>query len=147
MSFVTEVIKMFWLTEQEPSAWSVLIWRMVVSSFMTISIIFVIWSVGHLFGMQGFAFADDVNTKIAAAIKPMSDRLDGIETTQSTQSGYLKRLVKSDLERLIDREILARCNATSSAEKQRIKSAIDAYQEDYEDVFGDEYDEPRCAEL
>ncbi len=144
---LANLVKLFWITEEEPSTWTVALWRLVVSLFMTCSIVFVIWSFGYLFSLGGFAFADDVDIKIAQALTPVTARLNGIETVQTTQSGYLKRLVKSDLERLIDREILARCNATTSAEKQRIKSAIDAYQEDYSDVFGDEYDEPRCDDL
>ena len=147
MSPVTSLAKLLWMTETDPNKLRIFFWRLVVSSFITSGVIFALWALGGLYGTQGFAFADDVEAKIAQAVEPVTARLTTIETTQTTQSGYLKRLVKSDLERLIDREILARCNATTSAEKQRIKSAIDAYQLDYEDVFGDEYDEPVCGDL
>ena len=147
MSIFTGAAKLLWLTEEDPDVRRVFLWRLVVSAFITTGVIFAVWATGGLYGTQGFAFADGVEAKIAHAIEPVTARLTTIETEQTTQSGYLKRLVKSDLERLIDREILARCNATTSAEKQRIKSAIDAYQLDYEDVFDDEYDEPVCDDL
>ena len=147
MSIVTGIARLLWLTEEDPSKLRVLLWRLVISAFITTGVIFAVWAMGGLYGTQGFAYADDVETKIAQAIKPVTSRLTDIETAQTTQSGYLKRLVKSDLERLIDREILARCNASTSAEKQRIKSAIDAYQQDYNDVFDNEYDEPACGDL
>ena len=139
--------KLFWLTEEEPSRRRVFLWRLMVSTFMTLLAIFVIFSFGGIWNLDGFALAGDVDTKIAAAIQPVNDRLNGIETEQTTQSGYLKWLVKSDLERLIDREILARCNTTTRVEKQRIKSAIDSYQKNYKEVFGHEYDEPDCADV
>jgi hypothetical protein len=135
------------MTELDPDTRRVFWWRLVVSAFITSGVVFVFWAMGGLYGTQGFAYADDVDTKIMRAVAPVNAKLKMIETEQTTQSGYLKRLVKSDLERLIDREILARCNATTSAEKRRIKSAIDAYQSDYEDVFETEYDEPECADL
>lgn len=147
MSLSTSIAQLLWLTEEDPSKQTLFLWRLVVSSFLSLAVLFVVWAMGGLYGTQGFAYADDVDAKIAQAVKPVTDRLDGIETEQTTQSGYLKQLVRSDLERLIDREILARCNATTSAEKQRIKSAIDAYQKDYDDVFDHEYDEPRCNDL
>ena len=147
MSIVTSITKLLWMTEEDPDVRRVFLWRLVVSSFITSGVVSVVWAIGGLYGTQGFAFADDVEAKIAQAVEPVTARLTDIEDEQTTQSGYLKRLVKSDLERLIDRELLARCNATSSAEKQRIKSAIDAYQLDYEGVFGDEYDEPGCGDL
>ncbi len=147
MSIFTNITKLLWLTEEDPSKQTIFLWRLVISAFITSGVIFAIWAMGGLYGTQGFAFAGDVEAKIAQAVEPVTARLTDIETEQTTQSGYLKRLVKSDLERLIDRELLARCNAMTSAEKQRIKSAIDAYQLDYEAVFGDEYDEPRCDDL
>ena len=147
MSLVTSIAKLLWMTEEDPDVRRVFLWRLLISAFITVGVIFAVWAMGGLYGTQGFAYADDVETKIAQAIKPVTSRLTDIETAQTTQSGYLKRLVKSDLERLIDRELLARCNASTSAEKQRIKSAIDAYQLDYEDVFDDEYDEPNCDQL
>ncbi len=147
MSIVTSITKLLWMTEEDPDVRRVFLWRLVVSAFITSGVIFVVWAMGGLWGTQGFAFADDVEAKIAQAVEPVTARLTVIESEQTTQSGYLRRLVRSDLERLIDRELLARCNATTSAEKQRIKSAIDAYQQDYEAVFGDEYDEPACGDL
>lgn len=147
MSIFSEIGKLLWMTEQDPDVRRVFLWRLVVSAFITSGVLFAVWAMGGLWGTQGFAYADDIETKIAQAVQPVTARLTVIENEQTTQSGYLKRLVKSDLERLIDREILARCNATTSAEKRRIKSAIDAYQQDYSDVFGDEYDEPACDDL
>ncbi len=147
MSIFTGIAKILWMTEEDPDVRRVFLWRLVVSAFITSGVLFVVWATGSLYGTQGFAFADDVQTKIAQAVQPVTARLTTIENEQTTQSGYLKRLVKSDLERLIDRELLARCKATKSAEKQRIKSAIDAYQREYKDVFGDEYDEPNCDQL
>ncbi len=147
MSLVTSIAKLLWMTEEDPDVRRVFLWRLLISAFITAGVIFAVWAMGGLYGTQGFAYADDVETKIAQAIRPVTSRLTDIETAQTTQSGYLKRLVKSDLERLIDREIMARCNARTSAEKQRIKSAIDAYQLDYKDVFDNEYDEPACGDL
>ena len=139
--------KLLWLTEEDPSGRRVFLWRLVVSAFMTLLAIFVIFSFGGIWGLGGFALASDVDTKIVAALQPVNDKLYTIEQAQKAQNGYLKHLVKSDLERLIDREILARCNAATSVEKQRIKDHINAYQKDYEEVFGHEYDEPDCADV
>ncbi len=144
---ITKLMKLFWLTDEEPSPRAVFWWRLIVSSFMTCTLAFVVFSFGGLWRLDGFAFASDIETKIAVALKPVASRLTKIEAEQTKQSGYLKHLVKSDLEQLIDREILARCQAMESSVKQRIKDHIDAYQRDYEEVFGHEYDEPDCADV
>lgn len=147
MSFFTSVWKFLWLTEEDPSDRDLLIWRITVSSFMSLIVLFVVFTLGGIWKLDGFAFASEIDDKIEVAIEPITERLTTIEDEQTVQGGYLRRLVKSDLERLIDREVLARCNATTSPEKRRIKDAIDAYQSDYKAVFGAEYLEPRCEDL
>lgn len=141
------LVKLFWLTDEAPGPHTLFCWRLVVSMFMTLILVFVVFAFGGLWKLGGFALADDIDTKVAEAIKPVNDRLTTIEAEQGTQSGYLKHLVKSDLERLINREVLARCQATDSVAKQRIKDHIDAYQKDYEEVFGHEYGEPDCEDV
>jgi hypothetical protein len=147
MSPITSLVKLFWITEEDPSPWSVALWRLGVSAFMTASVIFVIWALGGMFHINGFALADDVDTKIEQAVKPINDKLETIETAQIAQNGYLEQLVKSDFAVRIDREVRARCSATTREEKERIKSAVDTYQEGYKKVAGEDYDEPECSEL
>lgn len=122
-------------------------WRLMVSGFMGLLVLFIVFAFGGIWHLNGFALASDVDTKIAAAVKPINDKLNDIESTQVTQSTYLEQLVKSDFADRIDREVRARCSATTRDQKERIKSAIDTYQVGYKAVAGEKYDEPECDEL
>lgn len=126
-------------------------WRVVVAIAVTLLFTallgFALWSTGWLLGLSGFAYADDVEEKIEQAIEPINTKLSAIDKSVTIQSGYLEQLVKSDFATRIDREIRARCSATTREEKARIKSAIDTYQQGYEAVAGDKYDEPDCEDL
>ena len=147
MSILTGIAKLLWLTEEDPSKLRIFFWRLLVSALLMLGALFVVWAIGGVYGTQGFAYADDVDMKITTAIAPINDTLEKIDRVQSTQSGYLERLVKSDLSRLIDNEVRARCSTTTREEKERIKAAIKSYQEDYKAVAEEEYDEPSCDEL
>lgn len=122
-------------------------WRYVVSASIFVLVIHILWSAGALFGFTGFAFADDVDSKIEEAIAPIEFRLDSIETAQTVQSGFLKTLVMNDFARLIRNELRARCASTDTDEKIRINAAIDVYQDGYEQAAGEKYDEPDCEDL
>ena len=122
-------------------------WRLMISGFVLLLIVHISHISGFIPGFDGVAFAEDVDLKIERALEPINSDLKTIKNAQSKQSSYLVLLVKSDLSRLIDRELRARCSATTRDEKDRIKSAIESYQNDYEEVAGDEYTEPKCDEL
>lgn len=141
------IVKFFWLAKEDPSRREVLIWRLVVSAFMSLTVLFVVWAFGGLFSLTGFAHADDVDTKIEQALEPLTISLTSIKQEQTVQGGFLKTLVKNDFARLIRNELRARCKSTSSEEKERINVAIEMYQQDYEVAAGDRYDEPDCENL
>jgi len=122
-------------------------WRLVVSLSILVLVGHIMWSMGVLWGLSGFAMADDIDKKIEVAIGPINNRLTKIETAQTAQSGFLKILVKNDFARLIRNELRARCKATSSEEKSRINAAIDTYQLGYEQAAGEKYKEPGCGDL
>ncbi len=141
------IVKFFWLTKEDPSGREVLIWRLVVSSFMLLAVLFVVWTLGGLFSLTGFAHTADVDNKIERALEPVTARLRSIETEQTVQSGFLKTLVKNDFARLIRNEVRARCKSTSSEEKERINAAIEKYQQDFKKAAAERYAEPDCEDL
>ncbi len=147
MSDLSTALKFLWLTDEEPTRRQVFFWRLIVSCFMTVSVLFAVWALGGLSGASGLAYADDVDVKIQQAIAPVNTRLTSIESEQTVQGGFLKTLVKNDFARLIRSELRARCKSTSSEEKERINAAIVTYQEGYENAAGEKYEEPDCEDL
>lgn len=141
------IAKLFWLTKEDPSGREVLIWRLVVSSFMLLTVLFVVWTLGGLFSLTGFAHTGDVDNKIERALEPITLRLTSIETEQTVQGDFLKTLVKNDFARLIRNEVRARCKSTSSEEKERINAAIEKYQQDFKKAAAERYAEPACEAL
>ena len=141
------IVKFFWLTKEDPSGREVLIWRLVVSSFMLLTVLFVVWTLGGLFSLTGFAHTADVDNKIERALEPVTVRLTSIETEQIVQGDFLKTLVKNDFARLIRNEVRARCKSTSSEEKERINAAIEKYQQDFKKAAAERYAEPDCEAL
>lgn len=142
-----EILKFIAPPAEDASPRRVFYWRLTVSGFMVFLILFVVFSFGGIWRLDGFAMASDVDVKIAEAIQPINAKLVDIEITQTTQSSYLEQLVKTDFAVRIDREVRARCAATTREEKERIKSAIDTYQTGYKAVAGEKYDEPDCKNL
>ncbi len=128
-------------------------YRILMSLFLVGTILMFAWFLGASPWSEGVAFADDVEVRIEAALEPVTERLTAIETEQTVQSGYLKSLVKSDLRDQIDRMVRSRCelNATDDQDddvaKDLINDTIANYQEQFEKVAGEDYNEPECTDL
>ncbi len=132
----------------DATAKQIFAWRCGVASTAVLGLlgVFVIFGALERVGVSGFARADDVDLKIKMALQPVTARLISIETSQMTQGGYIKRLVKSDISEEIHAEKLAWCKATTSQEKQRLRENLDDMQGEYEDVTGEgkHVTEPDC---
>ncbi len=147
MSMLTKILQLFFLTQEDPTRRQRQVWRLIVSTFMTITAIFILWTFGGLFGLSGHATADHVDKKVEKALEPVTRRLTSIEGSQTAQGVLLTVLVKNDFARLIRSELRARCNSTDSEQRERINSAIEKYQDEYKKVAGNNYDQPECTEL
>lgn len=147
MSLTTSVMKLLWLTKEDPSRAEIRNWRLVISAALLSVLAFVAWALGFVWNTEGLAYAADVDKQIEKALEPVGDRLTAIELEQTVQGGFLKTLVKNDSARQIRNELRARCKSTSSEEKERINAAIEKYQADYKTAAGEKYDEPNCEDL
>lgn len=147
MTFPSSIMKLLWLAKENPSREERLKWRLVVSGTLLFLLLFVLWAIGGVWRTEGLAYAVDVDKEIKLALTPVGSRLTAIETEQTVQGGFLKTLVKNDAARLIRNEVRARCKSTSSEEKERINTAIEKYQTDYEKATGERYAEPDCEDL
>lgn len=133
--------------DEDASQRRIFYWRLSMSAFVLLLLFHISHILGWVKGLDGVAFANGVDQQIEEAVKPITERLSAIEIEQNSQGGLLRTLVKSDFVRLINRELLAKCEATTRHDRERISSAIESYQTDYEVIFGERYEEPRCEDL
>ena len=129
-------------------------WRGLVTICLIATILMFAWLLGAMPYSDGVAFAEDVNHPVSAEdFAEVVTKLNGIETEQIEQKGYLKQLVKSDLREQINRMVRFRCEMNGrntdddDEEKDLINSTIANYQEQFDEVAGQNYDEPECKEL
>jgi len=111
--------------------------------------IIVSWSFGFLsfVGIEGFARASEVDGKIVAAVKPITQAL---QTAAAEQASYRVLLIES-LSNTKAAEIralaLKRCKASSSSDRGWLNDEIELRQGEYEKLAGHRYDIPACNEL
>ena len=76
MSVFKEIVQFFSPPEKDAAPEAILRWRLVISMFVFVCLLFGSWSFGLLPYSSGFAFAEDVDNKIAAAVDPINARLN-----------------------------------------------------------------------
>jgi len=131
--------------DASPRRW--LIWRLSVAGTALMALFVGLCGLGWIPAVDGFAYAEDIDDKIEAALEPVNTRLTSIEDSQDVQGGYLMRLVKSDIAQDIHAEKTAWCRADDDHEKQRLREKLDELQYEYEKVAGEgkSATEPDCA--
>ncbi len=120
-------------------------WRLTVSTAISLFVFFVVWAFGAFtkIGIDGFAFADEIDTKITIALQPVNKQL-------GVQDGYLKRLVKRGIRVDIHEKCQEWCDETDQRKRQRIRGDLEDLQEQYETITaapgipGKRYPEPDC---
>ena len=111
-------------------------WRWAVAVTAVCGLFIGMVGLGWVPKLNGYAYAEDIDNKIENALKPVNDRLESIETSQTAQGNYLTRLVKSDIAQDIHAEKIAWCRADTSQEKQRLREKLDQLQDEYEEAAG-----------
>lgn len=118
--------------------------RVVLVGYMT-------WGAGYLasLGLGGFARADEVDTKITAAIAPIAAQVGNVQTVQAQQSEVLKQIRVDQLGTKL-RELHRVCCATPRADDishERLNIEIEQAQREYRALTGERYPLPeRCED-
>ncbi len=130
--------------ENGANARSWLVWRMSVVGVALTALFIGLAGLGWIPRLSGYAYAEDIDFKVTAALVPVNTRLGNIETSQTTQGLYLMRLVKSDIAADIHGDKLLWCKAETQHEKQRLRAGLDELQQEYKDLAGMRCTEPEC---
>ena len=126
-------------------------WRLTVSGFMGLLVLFIIFAFGGIWRLNGFALASDVDTKIADAVRPIAESVASLKTTVESQGGQLRTSLQFDYAEKIRDAVQARCETDSNSEQRRISDTIERLQVAYQSVTrtkddpdGERYPEPAC---
>lgn len=92
------------------------------------------------FGLSGFALADDVESKVSAAVQPLATKVDKLSEIITRQ------LLESTAAQIRDAE-RRKCRATSDGERDRLQNEIDRLQYDYTQLRGPAYTVQDCKGL
>lgn len=118
-------------------------WRVLV-------FVLLFWSYGLFEGLglgSGFARASDIDTKIAAANKKLSEQLDvtsrGVAVLAEQVNEQLANGVATEIRRITGK----RCKELDPAEKDRLTREIDRQQEQFFKIKQRYYQVPGCIDL
>lgn len=101
---------------------------------------------GHI-GLVGFARADDVDKKIAAAVEPIKQEMSEQRTILNEVSQQLKDTLAENKASEIRHLVSRRCKETNTEERNRIIKEIDRKQEEYKRLRGGERYAITCEEV
>lgn len=135
-----------WLRPPKPSE-DPTPWRQ--SVFTTLSLLLVysachaLWSFGLMtsYGYAGPITEEQVDDKIAAAVKPLQDK---VNSTDQTSKAILKALYLPQ----VRAKVRERCDTTDAQKRANINRELDRIREEYKNLAGHEFGpNPRCDEV
>jgi hypothetical protein len=127
-------------TPEERAKFTRLAWRVTVTVCL-----FWAWGLFGPLGAQGFARADEIDTKIRAAVQPVATQLGAI-TTQLAQQDAVLREIRIDQLATKLRELKRVCCLAGSdpTSRARLEYEIDIAQRSYRELTGERYPLPDC---
>lgn len=142
------------VTPAERTRFAQIAWRTIVTAHIA-------WACGLLapFGLTGFVFADDVDSKIEEAIEPIQAQLGAIATQITVEAERSKKRddeIDAGLKAIRTDQISAKlrdltrtyCLAgTDKAIKERMNIEIERAQLEYRKLTGERYPLPDCDEF
>jgi hypothetical protein len=122
-------------------------WRYCIAGGLLVALI----GLGYAFSPAGFAWASDVDRKIAEAIdtkiKPIADEQREQRAVLNRVSQLLTEQLAASVASQIRLNISKRCKSTSAQEREELAREKDRLQQQYREYKGERYPEPTCSEL
>lgn len=124
-------------------------WRWNVALMLIAGFVFAVWTRTPF----GYALAQDVDQKVAAAVEPIQKQIAEVDEKVSkvgqdltaTRKLLLKKLQR-DLEREITDAKVRQCKAASVEMADYFRKLVLDRQAEYKDLVGEDFDAPSCAE-
>lgn len=117
-----------------------LLFRIIVSAH-------ILWACGFLapMGLTGFVFADDVDSKIESAVKPIYGQLGAITSQLADQDAVLKAIRSDQLATTIRELHAVLCLTENRHDRERLAAGIEVAQRQYRALVGDWYPLDGCT--
>ena len=110
---------------------------------------FTLWAIGLLtpVGLTGFARAQDVDTKIRAAVDPINKDLDTIKQKLDRNQAIQERILVAQISAQLRDLNRLRCSTKDAVLRARLEQDIEAQEQEYRSLVGERYPLPTCKEL
>lgn len=122
-------------------------WRQSVFTALSLLLLYsachALWSLGLMasYGYAGPVTETQVDSKIAAAIKPLQDK---VNSTDQTSKAILRALYLPQ----VRAKVRERCDTTDAQKRANINRELDRIREEYKNLSGHEFGpDPRCDEV
>lgn len=115
-----------------------------------IIVVHISWACGWIPGMQGFAFADDVDRKVAAAVDPLKAEVREIDRKLSRVEREVVAARIATMEKMLFDLRKAQCTAIARQNPEAVEFYARHIQEVKSQYFAAtsrEYQAPTCAEV
>lgn len=146
-----EIIAVIAPPAENASPRKIFYWRLTCSGFMMVLLLFITFSFGGIWQLDGFALAGDVDMKITEAVRPITASVKALKITVESQGAQLRTSLQFDYAEKIRDAAQAKCETNSSAEQRRISDTIERLQVAYHSVTkskdnpdGERYPIPIC---
>jgi hypothetical protein len=127
---------------ERQAAARVVLWAIVVSH--------IAWACGWIPGLQGFAFASEVDDKIAEVVRPLERQLRGLERDVADVRKEQRAARVTALEGLLFETRRAQCSAIRDENREAMRfyaQRMDQLRAEYHGTTGREYAPASCSEL
>lgn len=123
--------------------------RLARIGFRIIVAVHIAWACGLLapMGLVGFVVADEVDTKVQAAVEPIRAQLGQITTQLSKQEAIQQRILMSQLAAQLRDLNRLRCSTSDQTMRTRMERDIEDAEQEYKALSGERYPLPACKDL
>lgn len=117
--------------------------------FRIIVTIHIAWACGLLapMGLSGFAFGDDIDLKVQAAVEPLRAELGKVASKVERTEEMSKRILQGQIAAQLRDLNRLRCTTTDQATRSRMERDIEEAEQEYKLLTGERYPLSACKDL
>jgi hypothetical protein len=123
--------------------------RMLRLAFRIVVTVHIAWACGFLapFGLVGFAFGDEIDLKVQAAVEPIRAELGKVAAKVERTEEMSKRILASTLAAQLRDLNRLRCTTQDEHVRMRMERDIEDAEQEYKALTGERYPLAACKDL
>lgn len=123
--------------------------RMLRLAFRIVVTVHIAWACGLLapIGLVGFAFGDDIDLKVQAAVEPLRAELGKVASKVERTEEMSKRILQGQIAAQLRDLNRLRCTTADQTTRSRMERDIEEAEQEYKLLTGERYPLSACKDL